>query len=337
MRYYRIVVSDKSGKVVVPRGFEGLLGGATYTSYVKGQTLPGAWNVEFDIPVGPASSPMGGALVRVWGISLAEISQATDLVNKKVAVYGGMQKGLPLANPQQAGLLVQGFVFQAFGNWINTDMTLDLVIQPGDEPLGTGAVDRPINLVLDWKKGTPLAQALRNALLTAFPGFKQTVSISSQLVFQNDVVGSFSTLTQLGQWAKQMSKSVIKDAGYNGVEIAIGQNSVSVYDGSERRSAAKAIAFTDLIGQPTWIEAPSIQLKCVMRADLQVGDLITLPQSAVINTAQAQSSLVPNQRLTFQGEFMIQQIRHLGNYRQADAASWVTVINAAPTQLGGNG
>jgi hypothetical protein len=39
-----------------------------------------------------------------------------------------------------------------------------------------------------------------------------------------------------------------------------------------------AIQFTDLIGQPTWIEPNTMQVKTVMRADLQVGSIITMPQ-----------------------------------------------------------
>ncbi len=344
MRYYSINIEG------APPGFGAAgLGAATYTSFVGGRTLPAAWNVEFDIPVGPASAPMGGALVRVWGISLAEIGQAADLVNKKIKVFGGMQRGLPLANPAQAGLLVQGYVFQAFGNWIGTDMTLDLVIQPGDPPGqsasggvqaggGTGSYDRPINLVLNWKKGKTLGAAIETALKTAFPGMTASVSASENLVRQNDEVAYFQTLTQLGQWAKQMSKSIVKTAGYNGIEILVAGNEIGVYDGSGAASgAALQIEFADLIGQPTWIEAPIIQCKCVMRADVRVGKTIKMPQTSVINTAQALSSLLPNQRVTFQGEFMVQQIRHLANFRQPDANSWVTVINAAPTSLGAAG
>lgn len=342
MRYYSINIEGAPPTFGVA-GF----GDATYTSFVGGQTLPAAWNVEMDIPVGPAASPMGGALVRVWGISIAEISQAADLVNKKIKIYGGMQRGLPLANPAQAGLLVQGYVFQAFGNWVGTDMTLDLIVQPGDPPStptgggaatggGVGSYDRPINLSLNWKKGAPLGDGLKTALQTAFPGFTVNVNASSKLVFGADQPGYYQTLTQLGQWAKQFSKSIVKDAGYNGVDILVFGNEITVYDGmgSTASANAKQIDFIDLIGQPTWIEAPTIQIKCVMRADVKVGDKIKLPQSAVTNTAAAQSSLVPNQRMTFQGEFMVQQVRHLGTYRQPDAASWVTVINSSPTTLG---
>ena len=153
MRYYKIVITDpSSGNVITPPGFDGLLGGASYTSFVNGQSLPGAWNVELDIPVIGAATPQGSAGARIWGISRQEISQANDLNGKNISIFGGMQKGLPLANPAQSGLLVQGFIFQAFGNWIGTDMTLDFVINPGQAtsstPGGLGTLPKPKNLVL---------------------------------------------------------------------------------------------------------------------------------------------------------------------------------------------
>lgn len=333
MRYYNIVISDaKTGTIVRPPGFAAVNLPGTYTSYVNGQSIPGAWQVEFDIPVGPAASPMGGALIRVWGISLAEIAQANDLVNKKIKVFGGMQKGLPLANPKQAGLLVEGYVYQAFGNWVNTEQSLDIVVMPGDPPTGPGSYNAPINLVLDWKKGTPMGTAIKNTLSTAFPGFEITVDVSDKLIYQSDQPSFNPTLTTLGQWAKQFSKNIIKDEKYNGVDIVISGKTIKVYDGTKQQTA-KQIEFVDLIGQPTWIEAPLIQVKTVMRADLAIGQTVKLPKTVVTNTAAAQTSLVPNQKLTFQGEFMIQQLRHLGSFRQATAEAWVTVFNASPTSL----
>lgn len=324
-RYYSIDITES--------------GGAAFRQYTSlapsGQSLPGALNVELDIPVVPFATPMGGALVRVWGISLQDIGQASDLNGKLITVSGGMQKGLPLANPKQSGVLVQGYVFQAFGNWIGTDMTLDLVIQAGAGPNGTGQPEAPRNIILNWKAGTSLSQALKTSLNTAFPGFTQTINISSKLVRGNDEVGYYASLTELCQYLKQVSKDIVgKD--YAGVDLVLSQKAFTAYDGTAASGAPQPvqIAFQDLIGQPTWIEAPLIQFKCAMRADLKVSDAVKLPPTLVTNTQQAQSSLV-NQRANFQGNFNITSLRHVGNFRQADAASWVTVMTAAPVPASG--
>lgn len=88
--------------------------------------------------------------------------------------------------------------------------------------------------------------------------------------------------------------SKIKDAGYTGVEIAIVNREIRVWDNdyayhsdaSSRTSAAARkqnpiqIEFTDLVGQPTWIAFGVMSVVCVMRADIQTGDHILMPQKA---------------------------------------------------------
>ena len=319
------------------------MGGATYTSYVNGKTLPGAWNVELDIPVIDAATSQGYSLLRVWGITNQEISQANDLIGKNIAVYGGMQKGLPLANPAQSGLLVSGIVYQAFGNNEGTDRTLDFVISPGtasgtNNTGGIGTLKNPKNLTLNWAAGQPLATALQNCRQTAFPGYTVNISINAGIVRPNDELAIFSTLEQIAQFCKQTSADIIKTSGYAGVSIILTGTTISVFDGSAPASGnPTAINFQDLIGQPTWIESPNISLKTVMRADLSVGKMITLPQTLILNTQQANSSLL-NQKATFQGGFNIISLRHVGDFRSPSAQGWVTVIEAAPNQLvGANG
>lgn len=317
MRYYRIVID----------------GGTEYTSLgAFGGTNPGALNVELDIPVAPFATPMGNAFVRIWGISIEEIAQAKDLNNKGVAVYGGMAKGLPLANPAQAGLLAKGYIQQAFGNWVGTEMTLDLIIAAGDGPNGMGTNAEPRNLTMNWRKGQPMSTGLKNALQTAFPGFTINMRISPKLVSQIDQIGPYSTLGQLSLYARDLSKTLIPDPKYPGVQIAVADKTIDVYDNTEQNDGPIEIDFKDLIGQPTWIESPNIQVKCVMRADLKVGQPIKLPPTLATTTAASLSQFRNNS--IFQGQFFIGSMRHIGVSRQPDAASWVTVFDAYPENVG---
>lgn len=343
MRYYKIKISDpQSGQVIVPPGFQGLLGDASYTSFINGQSIPGAWQVELDIPVIGQATPQGFGGCVIWGVSNQELGQANNLIGKNISIYGGMQKGLPLANPAQAGLLVQGYVYQAFGHNLDTARSLNLVIAPGSASGsaagGIGTLAKPKNLVLNWKANTPLSQALQNTLQTAFPGYTVTININASIVRANDEAGFFPTLELLSKYVRQTSLDIIKTANYAGVTIVLNQNSLSVFDGSATSGTSstspKQIAFQDLIGQPTWIESPNISFKTVMRGDTNVGDKIMLPQSQVTNSQAAASSLI-NQQATFQGGFTVVSERHVGNYRQPSADSWVTVFEGAPNQVVG--
>src|SRR6185437_5669869 len=121
-RYYKIVITDASGNILVPNAAGTQFsfmppttsGASTWTSFVNGRTLPGALNIELDIPIAGYAEPRGNAWLRVWGIPIQVISYAHNFANMNIAIYAGMQKGLPLAKPQQAGLIIQGQIFQAF-------------------------------------------------------------------------------------------------------------------------------------------------------------------------------------------------------------------------------
>lgn len=320
-RYYAIALTDpKTGAPIISKALSGLGNtGATYTSFVGGKSLPGALNVEMDIFVSPFNLPSGLQTVTIWGIPLAEISQANDLNGKAISVYGGMQAGLPLANQNQSGLLATGYVYQAYGNWIGTEQTLNLVIAPLQVSTST-------NLVLNWKRGTALASAINATLKAAYPSLKTSIAITPNLVVSNDVQAPFNDIFSFAQFIKARSAEIV-GGNYPGVDIRLTQGTFYVYDGTST-TTPKVLAFSDLIGQPTWINPSTVNAKFVMRADLLPGDFVTFPKTPVVANPGTISPLA-DPKLTFQGIFRISYVRHVGNYRQADASSWVTIIDAA--------
>ena len=314
MRYYRIEIDG---------------GSTVFTTYDGTRTLPGALMVNLDIPVAPFAQPMGSAYVKIWGIARSMISQAKDFNNKTIKIFGGFQKGLPLANPAQAGLLVQGYIFQAFGNWILTEQSLDFMIVPGSPPASASAP--PPNIVLNWKKGTQLGDAIKSTLSTAYPSLTvKPPSLNAGLIAAEDQIGIFSDLQSFSKYVQAASAKLINKPTYTGVNLYIDGTSFTAYDGTST-PAVKSISFKDLIGQPTWIQSPSIQWKCPMRADIKIGDIVKLPPVQITNTTAAQTSLV-NQQASFQGNFQVSSIHHVGSSRQATAESWASIFEAFPQQ-----
>lgn len=305
-------------------------GGKSYTS----RNNPQALNVELDINIYDADA-ISGCTAVIWGIALADISQATDLANKTVTITGGMQQGLPLANVQapEAGVLLKGYIWQAFGNWVGTEMWLTLVMLPGDPP-GTPPPPNapnppPKNIVLNWTKGTMLQTALQMALMTAYPKQKLSINISPQLTAPQDNVGYYPNLRELNIYLRDVSQQIMTGSStYPGVGCCLQQGNLTVHDGTNKPSP-KMIQFTDLVGQPTWIAPLTIQVKVVMRGDLAVNDIIMLPPTQVVTTAAAQSGI--QGPLTFSGSFQIASLRHVGNFRAPDGAAWVTIIDALKT------
>lgn len=337
MRYYSIVITDPvTGELYVPNRAlaQGVFqkkpfvaGQATYSSAVGNRTLSAALNIELDVPVYPFAIPMGAGYVRVWGISLQEISQASDLNGKNISVYAGMYPGLPLAtaayNDNQTGLIFSGMIQQAFGNWVGTDQTLDFIVQAS---LGTN--DVPRNISPNWKAGTPLSQAVDQTLATAFPEYARNISISPNLVLANDEPGFYGSLLEYARYLKQISLNIFKSTPtYQGVDVVLREKTIFVYDGTTQ-TAPKQLKFQDLIGQPTWIESPLIQVRLIMRSDLGVGSYIKLPNT-VATTAQSALNQYRSNSI-FQGTFVISRLRHVGNFRQPDGNSWNTTIDAYP-------
>lgn len=314
MRYYRIEID----------------GGPVFTSHnAQGQNDRGALQVELDVPVAAYASPgNAGAFVKVWGIPLSMISQSKNLNRKRIKVYGGFKAGLPLAKPQQSGLLVQGWIYQAFGNWQGTDMSLDLIIQAGPPPADDKPIDEQKNISLIWMKGQNLGEAIKNALSPAFQGYTFNINVSPNLTALETQSGVYGSLSVFAQFVSEHSKVFINDPKYSGVDITITGNTINVFDNSSSPKV-KQIAFNDLIGQPTWIQAPSIAFKTMMRADLKIGDEVQMPKTLITNSQQAMSSLV-NQNAAQQGTFILSSMHHIGNYKQPDGYSWVTEFNAFP-------
>ena len=349
MRWYEIVITDPAQPSAAPQ---------VYASWVNGKNDPGALNVNFDFNVVPYSLPRGASVVEIWGIPLHSISWATNLVFKNVRISAGFKPGLPLATAaaaNQAGPLITGFILQSFGNWIGNNMTLNLVIAAGSAPVSTpvaatagqqpaaaseaatppmGAPALPVNLAFNMPAGMPMATAIQNTLLVGLPSFVPRVNIR-EIIAPQPIIFVSRSVGELAQKVKQLSRNII-GGDYQGVEIAPPMgNAIAVYDDTTA-AVVKQIAFRDLIGQPTWIEPFKIQFKCPMRADLQVGDILRMPEGGYYGVMPSQANAPWNYRnqSAQKGKFLIQELRHVGNFRQPDANSWVSVITCAALPAG---
>lgn len=291
-----------------------------YTSFnTDGSTNGSALRVELDIPVFSYERPAGNARVKVYGVSYADIQGQSDLNNADITIYGGMAKGLPLANPQQAGILFQGTVFQCFANAQGRETSLELFL-----------IAKPptANLSFTWGKGASLESAVRQVLSIGYPNSTITGGFDPAQVYTEDQPFSYQNLQQLGKFVYDTSKAINPSATYIGARITQNPKGFYLFDGTVR-PAAKAISFLDLIGNATWLEFQVMQFMAVMRADLVAGDKITMPQGTnQINSASSFATF--RNRAAFQGEFLIRGLRHVGDSRQLSAEAWVTVVDCMP-------
>ncbi len=300
-----------------------------WTSFPGGVNDPGALNVEFDFlsSTSPHDGP-GFATLTIEGIALPDLFQSQKFYNRGIIIKAGMQAGLPLANPAQAGVIWNGTITQSFGNWVGTDMTLDFVISA----FAHYTYQNPGNFVLSWKKGTSLQSALATCLNIAYPTLTPKFNIGSQYVLGYDVLHAVATFQLLNEYVQSITKSIAPP----GVSMALRPDgTIFISDGSAPDTPIQ-VAFNDLIGQPTWIENLTMQFMTVMRADIQVGATIKMPQGisgpgGITTTPQSLPSQTgPQQSTAFQGTFVVQSVRYIGNFRDPNGQSWATIFQCAP-------
>lgn len=328
MRYYDLKIldinPDGSGSGAVLKQYT-----STNDGTVTGQNNGAALKIEFDIPVASYSSPMGGSFIKVWGIDFTDISSTKNWTNKQIQFSAGLTKGLPLANPSQAGLMFVGNVLQAFGNWQGTQLSLDILVYAGG-----GTPNTPLNLYWNWVKGQPMANALEQILTLVFKR-PPTIRINPNLVFTETQVGYYIDLTALGKYVYNQSLKIINDPAYNGVQIVNNQGNLIVYDNTVTATEITQLDLNDFVSQPTWIQLNEMQMDLVLRTDLQVGDFINLPPyTNPINTAQSYSIYRNDATFDSTQPLQVQRIRHLGSSRQLDANSWKTVVNCTYISTG---
>ena len=294
----------------------------TWTSHPNGIYDPAALQIEYDALVGPYGTPSGGSTITLHGISLQDLTQAQQFAGMTLELKAGMKAGLPLVNPSQAGTILKGQVFQAFGNWEGVNQTLDFVVLPG-----TYTLDNPGNFVLTWRAGTKLSDALLQTLDVAYPNAPISMNISSDLVQNHDEIGVYDTIDQLAQVVGDITEGVFD----NRVTIGIQAGKIVVFD-TTYSPAPVQLVFTDFIGQPTWINVNTIQVKLVARSDLQMGSIVRMPQGlqnlpGFVNTTASSYPSSIKYQTTFQNNFIVQELRQIGNFRAADASQWITIAN----------
>ena len=333
MRYYNIWITDLIAPVM------------NFTSYdfTRGKTTAGALNVEFDIPIATADVPLGNAHLRIWGVGLDIINNASQLANFNITIAAGFQRGLPLANAQvfanpiRNGVILSGTILQAFGNWQGTEQSLDLIISPQLYPSQAATVpDTPF--MFQCLPGAPLSPSIVASLVNlGIPD--PVVNVSPLLVApEGNAVQFFGE--NIVDFAKQLNretKRINKLPSYIGALCVKTESGYMVTDNTTP-TPPKIINFTDMIGQPTWLDTQvnglEIQIKTMMRSDISVGDTVSLDikNIPILSSQQRQNQFLKN-NVAFTGTGFVSFVRHIGNMRQQDANAWVTIINVIPNQV----
>ena len=323
MRYYKIVITPP---VPLPGKNAANFKPITFTSLTSAGFANGsALQVEFDLFQTWYHQPTQNGWIRINGVDFSQLQQSANLNPVEtnycgIKVYVGMSKGLPYAKPQQAGLIIDGSIFQAFGNWQGNQTSLDLIVSAANY-----VPNENINLTCNWLKVQNLQEAITQTLNTAYKGVPVLGTISPDLIYTENQVGQYDNLYAFSQYINGVSKQINPAKNYQGVGIASTSSGFLLFDGTTTSPELIKIDFTDIIGNLTWINTYTIQAKLVMRADLDVGTLVSFPRGLpVINTAKSYAQV--RYDINFNGKFSVNSVRHVGSSRQPTGNDWCTII-----------
>jgi hypothetical protein len=322
--------------------------GAQFISVVNGQNDPGALDIEFNIetPVGDSGAP-NSAWIKIRGIPFSMVTQSSKFNNCRLQMWAGYTNGLPLANLQvpHQGLILDGNIWPALGNWVYNDLSLEFFVTPGS-PGGVGGPTNPKNIVHNVPANQPFSQAIKNTLQTAFPQANVIVNISDKIKLAYDDHGFYQSIEQYSTYLKSLSHDLLgnpQTTGYQGVRIHSQGNDITVKDDTQSSGGPIALQYTDFVGQPTWIGANKISIKCLLRGDISPtsGNTvdITLPANTLATVSSPDQAKIGqnNNVLAFQGSWTVTSVRHIGKFRSPSMDSWVTIIEAVTGGSGGGG
>lgn len=326
MKYYRLEITDKNGAPAVDS--EGNAIGPFDTSETPGRGL----HIEFDALITGYDVISSGTMIAIYGLPISMLRQSVQLAGYQVNLFAGFSAGLPLANAEQAGLIISGQIYNPYANWLGVHQSMNLIVNPSPLLNDKG---QALSITLNGKKGEKLGDVLRRALAEAFPDFTLEINISDKLILAEDGVGVYDRIGQLAATMRSQSFSIINSDSYTGVQMVMQNRFIRVFDNSSVSGAGIQILPQELIGQPTWIGPVSVSFKCPMRADLRCGDSVTLPEniisgpSALLSVNNDRSYAMLRNAVNFTGQFLITSVRHVGQYLSPDNSnSWVTIYEA---------
>jgi hypothetical protein len=202
---------------------------------------------------------------------------------------------------------------------------------------GMNGLSAPLNIIHNMLPGMNLSSAIQQTLSTAFgAGGGANIGISDALKLNYQDAGMYQNLEQYAGYIQKLSQSIMGVKNYPGVQMRSKGEGMNVFDGTKALGFG-VIEYFDLIGQPTWLDINTIQVKCILRGDITGGDVVTLPTSIASISAGPNNSS-PGAALAYQaspqrflssltGVGLVVDVLHIGDFRNPDGVGWSTTYN----------
>lgn len=197
MRYYRLeIINPKTGKPPVDSN------GKPIGPFDTNETPGCGLHVEFDFEVTGLDVVCSGTMLTIYGLPIDMLKQSVSLQGCLVRMKAGFVQGLPLANKDQQGEVIYGEIYLAYANWIGTNQTLNLVINPSIRKTDDG---KPFSIEGQGEAGERVGDVLVRALQKAYPNKLIDCTVSDNLVLPEPWTGKYTEIGSLAMVVKNAS------------------------------------------------------------------------------------------------------------------------------------
>lgn len=262
-----------------------------------------------------------GAIISVYNLPQSFYQNQSQLVDKRIQLYAGFSPTSQLLRrleikPVLNTLLLSGYISNTIGDYPNNK--IDLIIS--STPIKTQ--DKTKGVLFDLKKGESVKQKIKSALKSLYPLSQVNIGGIESVAVENMIKTLYSN-SDLNDIAATYGILIYTD--FQGFYIADRNPKGSEFPPIE-------ISQNEIVGNPTYADFSTINLTLLMRGDLKLGTLISIPTAIFATVSPNQNYIVNAPRSFISGKFLITKIWHIGDSANENPQSWVTNIQAVPLQ-----
>ncbi len=322
MRKYQIIIDNPdNGKVLFNFG--------SFNVNDPTKLNPEAPNIQFNIQQFQAKLTTNNSIT-LFNIHPYYFSMNQFLYGMRVRLYAGMEITPMTAKLKYGGtygMITDGYITAAIPEWNGKDTQLTIIIQPYNP-----SKKKPY--VFDVKIG----DAMVPKIIEAYS------AIAGTIINFDTGNESFVSTTEYDAIVRSMSdidKLITEQHEYNLMQTQSGYklSPAASLTNITISSTSQIIALQegDFIFQPSLVNLAEVAITLMMRSDIRIGDVVTIPQDIwvglsaldVVRNADSLIEMFKGKTLfsMFSGSFKINKVWQIGDARNIDPQAWVTIVN----------
>lgn len=299
----------------------------TYTLKIDGKTISelssknlDALRIAFDLRT-YTTSDLQGAMLSLYNLPQSFYQNQSQLIDKRIELYAGFAQDSQLLKrleikPVMNTLLVSGYISNTIGDYANAK--IDFIIS--SSPVKTR--DKTKGVLFELKKGDSVKQKIKQTLSKLYTMSQINIGGLECVAVENQTKTIYSSL-DLNEIATAYNCVIYTD--FQGFFIGD-------LNPKSGESSPIEIAQNEIVGNPTYSNYSTINLTLLMRGDLKIGSVISIPTKLFATVTPTTTYITNSPKSFIVGKFLVTKIWHIGDSTNENPQSWVTNLNAVPLE-----